>query len=222
VTKRLKYPRTVAALVDQDYVAKLSQEDRAFLDKFNEEFYGASFDAAPLHRDLTQRRELFVDKNRRNQDLYGKGQRSKGAECMAPEEKDWSSPVDTPEYRKALSDFRALLPKDKRKKVRVTPEFMRLRAELESQLGIKTRDAGGGAMEDKKPNEKKIRQLKATRQTIFNIGVTVAKHQFAGEEAKAVVEMNQWLEAVHGKVVEKLKGLGVTLKDMGLPENFNG
>jgi hypothetical protein len=54
--------------IDQDYRHKLSDDDRAWLDRFNGEYYRAEFDGAPLHGD-GQRREIYSAQNAAARDV---------------------------------------------------------------------------------------------------------------------------------------------------------
>lgn len=65
------FPRTVVDLVDQDYGHKLSAEEKAWLAQFNDEFYGAAFTDDSFHGEAG-RRELYLTKNHRNEDVYGR------------------------------------------------------------------------------------------------------------------------------------------------------
>lgn len=57
-----------------DYVDQLSEEEKAWLSKFNREYYQASFknDDSDLHNDQEKRRELYRKNNERNRDVWTK------------------------------------------------------------------------------------------------------------------------------------------------------
>lgn len=54
--------------VDQDYVQKLSPAERAWLDRFNDEYYRAEFAEKPLHPEV-RRGEIFSAQNAAERDL---------------------------------------------------------------------------------------------------------------------------------------------------------
>lgn len=53
---------------DCDYIAKLSADDKAYITKFIEEYYGERFEADSLH-DSEQKRELMRERNRQKLDI---------------------------------------------------------------------------------------------------------------------------------------------------------
>jgi hypothetical protein len=56
-------------LFDQDYIDKLNDKEKAFLNKFNEEFINANFNhPAPLHKGKKRQRECYGRNNARNRD----------------------------------------------------------------------------------------------------------------------------------------------------------
>lgn len=213
------YPRTVRELVDQDYLAALSPKDRAFLEKFNDEFYGASFTDEPLHASSAARRDLYNIKNARNTDIYGRGSRSGAPPDVSTEgpgghvEKDWSTPrhVDRPEYREALNSFRSLIPADRRKKTPRTQRFLVVREQLDvaagtllTRLDMEGEDFGPPSAMAKT----RMERLEAQRSVLWDLGVTVANAQFQGKFAENAVKMLSWLEAALEKTETKLISLG--------------
>lgn len=69
------------ALVDQDYTHKLSKSDLKFLEKFNEEYIGASFSkengeysSKNLHKTQELRRDSYNRNNRRNRCILTKAE----------------------------------------------------------------------------------------------------------------------------------------------------
>ena len=65
------HPRTRWEYMDQDYFKDLSEEEKAFASKFNEEFYGASFkEEDNLHETDELKRECYRRNNYRNRDIY--------------------------------------------------------------------------------------------------------------------------------------------------------
>lgn len=53
---------------DCDYLAKLSADDKAYITKFIEEYYGERFEKESLH-DREQKRELMRERNRQKLDI---------------------------------------------------------------------------------------------------------------------------------------------------------
>lgn len=70
---RKTMPKNVQDFVDQDYVHKLSERDKLFLSKFNDEFYNARFlnDATDLHNEREEKRERYRNSNAMNRDVQG-------------------------------------------------------------------------------------------------------------------------------------------------------
>jgi DNA mismatch repair ATPase MutS len=77
--KQGKSPKVRKEFIDYDYIQDLDPESRAFLAKFNNEYYGAAVSktkagkirAKHLHRDVHQVKEIYDDNNRRNNDVLG-------------------------------------------------------------------------------------------------------------------------------------------------------
>ncbi len=59
--------------LDQDYIEKLSPDEKQWLSNFNEEWLGANFDheGELLHKTKEERREIYGRNNSRNRDLIG-------------------------------------------------------------------------------------------------------------------------------------------------------
>lgn len=61
--------------MDQDYIKELSDEEKEFLNKFNEEYYGAVLDYEDLSKNFHNTKELKKDctdrNNARNRCMYG-------------------------------------------------------------------------------------------------------------------------------------------------------
>lgn len=61
--------------IDQDYIDKLSEEQKDYLNKFNGEYYGAAMDFVNLENNLHNTKELKEDctdrNNHQNNDVYG-------------------------------------------------------------------------------------------------------------------------------------------------------
>lgn len=64
--------------VDFDYIAKLSPEEKDWLNKFSDEYYQASFKKGeqPLHKTPEERRAVYATDNARRRDLYANFQRA--------------------------------------------------------------------------------------------------------------------------------------------------
>lgn len=201
----MKYPRTVRELVDYDYADQLSEADRAFLEQFTEEYYGASFSDDSIHDDA-QRRELYRVKNRRNQDIYGKSLRAgPPKEDWEDTERDWRATpehLNSSEYQEALAEYRSHLPTDARRTVEVTPQYLETKQKL-AQVADQIQETGYMP----KPSKTKMDKLLKLRETILNIGIVVERHEFKGAEATAAVEMLKFLQTYLENVETKLKAL---------------
>jgi hypothetical protein len=82
----LTFNKAVQPYMDQDYVHKLDDKSKAWLSKFNEEYYGNTFKdgRGPINLHLKQDRKLVYDQtNSRNRDMYNQRYRMY-------EEIDWS------------------------------------------------------------------------------------------------------------------------------------
>lgn len=216
------YPRTVRELIDQDYGEKLSPADRAWLDRFNDEFYGAAFRPDSLHATKEQRQELYNTKNHRNEDVYGRCVRAAGSggagdgigDAGDEDDRDWGPRAlyeQTPEYKAALFAYRATLSRNNKENTRITPEFIASKQVLEGVTGVKTSTHGEGA--EPAPSrmaQSRIEKYVETRKIIMFLGKTVSEHQFTGAEAEAAVAMLTWLEAYLEKLNGKLVSLGWT------------
>jgi hypothetical protein len=210
-----RYPKTVYPLVDQDYLARLSPEERAWLDRFNGEFYNAEFGAAPLHEDEEVQRGLNAHKQRRLQDLYayglqvvsdptdlGAAEHPDGPEHWIPE----PAYLKTAEYRAALAEFRAQLATDGRRNPEPTPEYIAAVQKIDT-WALNTR--GGRELGATHMARNRIAKLQEHRQIYWNIGVLLSQAKFKGSEAVAIAQIFPFLEAALVKLDGKLKALGV-------------
>lgn len=77
---KVKYPnlnraynlKTRSEVIDYDYIDKLSEKDKAYLDKFTKEYVGASMDKNPkknLHKNKRLRKSCYDANNSRNRDV---------------------------------------------------------------------------------------------------------------------------------------------------------
>lgn len=67
-----EHPRTRWEYIDQDYVDKLSDEMKALLSNFNEEFYGGYFGhpGKILHKKKSAKKDCYNRNNSQNRDIY--------------------------------------------------------------------------------------------------------------------------------------------------------
>lgn len=72
--ERKSYPKTKEWMVDQDYLAKLSPEEREWLGRFNQEYYRNTFENSSddLHNTKELKQKCYSTENARNRDLYSK------------------------------------------------------------------------------------------------------------------------------------------------------
>lgn len=210
---RQKFPRGVATHVDQDYWDRLSEEEREWLSRFNDEFYGAYFTEGAIHQSTEQRKQAGRDKGARVHDIYARGLNASTGE--APNiadiaDRDWSTPdYDGPEYRKAVNELRAEIPRDQRRKVELTPRLQEKMRAVDEIAGASSRRGGPiGLQEGYRMSGNRLKKLQDTLQIINHLGITVSRHEFKGEEAEAAVGMLKWLTAFREKVAGKLKAMG--------------
>jgi hypothetical protein len=72
--KRIQYAKkNVSWMVDQDYSHKLSAEEKAWLSRFNQEYYDNSrlSEVDSLHNTPELKKSCYNATNARNRDLYG-------------------------------------------------------------------------------------------------------------------------------------------------------
>jgi hypothetical protein len=137
------FPRPVQWQLECDYLHKLSDEDKAYLSQFNDEFHGAAFaEDKPIHNTVELRRERYRAKNHANADAYGLAAAGRRLDYMDDElagklsdrnERD-QSPLprylESDEYREALAEFREHLPKNNKNKTVITPELTKAQRRL--------------------------------------------------------------------------------------------
>jgi len=71
--KRRYFPKNKRWLLDCDYLDQLSEDERAWLDKFQREYYDGAIkkgDSEALHHDDELRKDCYRRNNARNRDLY--------------------------------------------------------------------------------------------------------------------------------------------------------
>lgn len=212
--RRRRYPRNVYPFVDMDYAARLSPADRAYLETFSAEYYNGEFDgASPLHSSEEQRREIGRVKHARVEDIYERANRSAGDGDLGSTEAShpdaWATPAHLGDnaYRKALSEFRAHLPEDNRRKVNYSAGFLASRSNLDGLAGVLSSSRNNTEVEEAM-SKSRLERLKESRQIVWNIGHLLAKSTFKGEESGPVAQGLGWLEQMLGKFDAKLKALG--------------
>lgn len=64
--------KTRQDLIDYDYIDKLTDKEKAFLNSFTEEYVGANFKhkGKKLHKSKTKKKDCFDRNNSRNRDIY--------------------------------------------------------------------------------------------------------------------------------------------------------
>ena len=70
--KPTTHRKHVRDYIDQDYIGLLSEEDKAWLNSFNNEYYKSFFpkNEEHLHNTTELKRAVYSAKNARNRDLY--------------------------------------------------------------------------------------------------------------------------------------------------------
>jgi hypothetical protein len=70
--------KTRIDLIDYDYVNKLSEKDKAWLNKFTEEYTNASFKktSKPIQKTKAQRKDAYDRNNSRNRCIYTRAKAS--------------------------------------------------------------------------------------------------------------------------------------------------
>lgn len=71
--KKSKFSRIKQEYFDQDYIDKLSDKDKAWLSKFNDEYLGANLKDGgnKFHKTKRLKKDCFDRNNARNRDIYG-------------------------------------------------------------------------------------------------------------------------------------------------------
>lgn len=64
--------KTRKDLIDYDYINKLTDKEKTWLNKFSEEYVGASFGKKPLHRTKAMRKTCYDANNARNRCILTK------------------------------------------------------------------------------------------------------------------------------------------------------
>lgn len=119
------FPVSVRAYVDQDYLDKLSEEDKQWLSDFNDRFYGADFRDNPEDWSVAERRTRYSAKNCANGDIFSAARHFGLVEDATEREdlreelgdKDLSSTpsyLNSPEYKAARDAFREQLTQGRR------------------------------------------------------------------------------------------------------------
>lgn len=198
--------------MDYDYVHRLSDSEREYLEKFSDEVYGATFDKDPLHTDPEQRKALAREKNYRREDIMGRGLRRSRevgpADAWATDETDAQSVpsyLNNPDYKEAINDFRRSLPEDRREITLPGPAFSASEARLSAVSGVSPRPLRG----DLRMAKNRLAKLQHTREVLFRLGVVVARHQFTGDESRVAAGLMDWLETNVLKLDKKLAAAGI-------------
>lgn len=134
------HPKAIRWMVDQDYVAKLSQEEREWLAAFNDRYYGADF-RGDDEWSPEEKREAYRRKNAANADLLTRHREmmadadDPALEIEVPEQDLGPLPVflSGPRYQGAVAAFRSHLKEGRAsRKPEPSEALEKARAELES------------------------------------------------------------------------------------------
>lgn len=71
--RRAKYAKSISWRMDYDYLKSLTPEERAWLERFNEEYYDAQFKGPVTDGTVNTRRSAYRRKNAANRDLSSIG-----------------------------------------------------------------------------------------------------------------------------------------------------
>ena len=138
------FPKPARWKVDQDYISRLSDDERRWLAQFHDEYYGGFFSPKreALHSTKELRRECYAANNATNADSYsihevsGRLFSSEELPLFEPESlggQDGSplpSYLNDQEYKSLREQFRTHLPKDRKARVNETPEMKKARTRL--------------------------------------------------------------------------------------------
>ena len=121
------FPKPVRWRVEIDYEDRLSDKDKAWLARFNNEFHGGDFSkpGPRLHRTKEQRRAIWRDSKTAGADAYEIARVSGLVQDAPPGHEPTGGPQDlspTPEYlnsaeyKARVAEFRARIPEDNRRR----------------------------------------------------------------------------------------------------------
>ena len=86
MTRMLAAKKKLKGMVDYDYIDKLSPEDKAWLDQFSSEYYGANLKNKKYPTE--ERKKIFDANNARNRDLWNNAKRYNSADMDGMTEED--------------------------------------------------------------------------------------------------------------------------------------
>ena len=84
MTRMLAAKKKLKGMVDYDYLDKLSEEEKKWLDKFSSEYYGANLKNKNLSAE--ERKQIFDANNARNRDLWNNAAILLYGDCDGPSE----------------------------------------------------------------------------------------------------------------------------------------
>jgi hypothetical protein len=140
------FPRTVRQHVDQDYINKLTPEEREWLAKFNDNYYGAKFPKdEPNGWTDVEKRERYVAKNAANRDIYGISEAGgvldvyesnphNTAEASTQDFAPSPAYLESAEYKHAREAFRQHLKPHLEAQPKITPNYLDARETLEDLI----------------------------------------------------------------------------------------
>lgn len=131
------YPKPIQWKIDQDYASKLSFDEREYLAKFNDAYYGNNFRGTTEEAwSPEQKRAAYRQNHAARRDTYEiagvEHTEDIHWEPTAASDTDWSdtpSYLETPEYHAAIKAYRSAAEGD-----RTSPEYFRAKRTLEALI----------------------------------------------------------------------------------------
>lgn len=93
--------KTRTDLIDYDYLDKLSDKEKEWLNKFSEEYINASFDKKSLHKTKALRKDCYDRNNSRNRDILTRSKAS-GQSLYLEDLEDTEEPESGDELNKLV------------------------------------------------------------------------------------------------------------------------
>lgn len=95
--------KTRTDLIDYDYLEKLSDKEKEWLNKFSEEYINASFDKKALHKTKALKKDCYDRNNSRNRDILTRSKAS-GQSLYLEDLEDTEEPESADELNKMVEN----------------------------------------------------------------------------------------------------------------------